>query len=176
MKTSANDPLQFIFGRRSIRSFVPGEVDEATVMKLLEAAMAAPSARAHDPWRFVVVQNREMLNAMAGVLPYGRMLANAAAGILVCGDPEAAFDRQFSYMLQDCSAAIQNVLVGAHMLGLGTCWIGLHPREDRMTAMRELLAVPEELIPLAVIAIGHPGEKKQARTRYKPESVHWEKW
>lgn len=176
MNTEAGDPLQFIFGRRSIRSFIPGDVDESTIMQLLEAAMAAPSARAHDPWRFVVVRSREMLNAMAGVLPYGRMLANASAGILVCGDPEAAFDRQYSYMIQDCSAAIQNVLIGAYMRGLGTCWIGLHPREDRMIAMRELLAVPEPVIPLAVIAIGHPGEKKQARTRYKPESVHWEKW
>jgi nitroreductase len=176
MNATANDPLQFIFNRRSIRVYAPGDVPEAAVIRLLEAAMAAPSAVAQDPWRFVVIRRRETLSAIAAALPNGGMLATAAVGIAVCGDLDAAHNRQLSYLLQDCSAAIENLLLAAHTLGLGACWLGVHPREDRLRKLKSILALPAAVLPVACIAIGRPGETKEARTRFNPDFVHREKW
>jgi nitroreductase len=123
MNTNVDKELGFIVGRRSIRLYSPAAVSEAAVQKLLEAAMAAPSAAAKDPWRFVVVRDRRTLTEIAAALPNGQMIAGAALGIAVCGDLQAAHDQQLSYLLQDCSAAIENLLLCAHLLGLGACWL-----------------------------------------------------
>jgi len=176
MTTDTDGALQFILGRRSIRVFAPGEISEETVTKLLQAAMAAPSAGTADPWRFVVVRQRETLARIAAALPFGRMLASASVGVVVCGDLEAAHDRQESYLLQDCSAATENLLLAAHSLGLGACWLGVHPREDRVGKLRGLLSLPESVIPVACVAIGRPGEKKEPRTRFSAAHVHRERW
>jgi nitroreductase len=138
--------------------------------------MAAPSAAAKDPWRFVVIRNRQTLMDIAAALPNGQMLAGAALGIAVCGELPVAHDQQLSYLLQDCSAAIENLLLAAHILGLGACWLGVHPREQRMSALKQILSLPASVIPVACIAIGHPGEIKEPRTRFNRDYVHSEKW
>jgi len=176
MNSEIKKNLGFIFGRRSIRVFLPGEVSDEQVKTLLEAAMSAPSAVAKDPWRFVVVRKKETLKKIADALPNGKMLSDAAVGIVVCGDIEAAHDKQLSYMLQDCAAAIENLLLAAHILGLGACWLGVHPRENRIKAIKEILGLPENIIPVSVVAVGKPGETKEPRTRYKAEKVHYERW
>jgi nitroreductase len=176
MNTSANEKLSFIFERRSIRVYAPGEVSDEQVQKLLAAAMAAPSAAAKYPWRFVVIRQRETLAQIAAVLPYGQMLTSAALGITVCGDVEMAHDRQISYLLQDCSAAVENLLLAAHILGLGACWLGVHPREERIKAIKQILALPASVIPVACISIGHPGESKEPHATYDRDCVHFEKW
>jgi nitroreductase len=175
MTTNIDEKLGFIFGRRSIRAYTPQAVSDEAVQKLLEAAMAAPSAAATDPWRFVVVKNREMLSRIADALPYGKMVGSAALGIVVCGDLEAAHDKQLSYLLQDCSAAIENLLLCAHVLGLGACWLGVHPREQRVKALHEILRLQISVIPVACIAIGYPAETKDPRTRFNPDYVRFEK-
>ncbi|HTY86564.1 MAG TPA: nitroreductase family protein [Candidatus Acidoferrum sp.] len=173
---TVEDKIRFVLGRRSVRIYAPGDVDDTAITTLLQAAMAAPSAVAKDPWRFVVIRKKETLAAIAAVLPNGGMLATAPLGIIVCGELEAAHDRQLSYLLQDCSAAVENLLLAAHALGLGACWLGVHPREDRVRKLREILALPASVIPVAGIAIGRPGEEKEPRTRYNPDYVHQEKW
>lgn len=171
------DPnLSFIFNRRSIRVYRPGAVSEEIVQTLLEAAMAAPSAAAKDPWRFVMTRQREFLARIAAALPNGRMIADAAVGITVCGDLNAAHDRQLSYLLQDCSAAIENLLLAARALGLGACWLGVHPREDRVRRLSEILGLPAHIIPVSAIALGWPGEEKPARTRFNASYVHLEQF
>ncbi len=174
--TTNDDRLGLIFGRRSIRVYSPGEISDETVKRLLEAAMAAPSAMTKDPWRFIVVRDSGMLAGLSTVLPGGKMLATATLGIVACGDLDAAFERQLSYLLQDCSAAIQNLLLGAHALGLGACWVGVHPSEDAIRHLKQMLALPAHIIPVAVIALGHPGEQPEPRTRYNPDHVCQEKW
>jgi nitroreductase len=176
MSTDAKANLAFILGRRSIRVYAPGEVSDETIQSLLEAAMAAPSAVAKDPWRFVVIRDLGMLARIADALPNGKMLATAPVGIVVCGDLDAAHDRQLSYLLQDCAAAIENLLLAVHALGLGACWLGVHPREDRVRKVGQLLGLPPNVIPVAAIAIGHPGEAKESRTRHQAAYVHREKW
>lgn len=179
MNSSSGDSrakLACIFGRRSIRAYTNREIDQATVRLLLEAAMAAPSAVAKDPWRFIVIRQRDILSEIAGVLPNGRFLAGAALGMAVAGDIEAAHDRQLSYLLQDCSAAIENMLIAANILGLGACWLGVHPREERIKKLREILRLPENVVPVAMISLGYPAEQKEPRTRYTDRYVHYERW
>ena len=171
-----NPTLHPLFSRRSIRAYTAEPVGDDLVRDLLQAAMAAPSAVAKDPWAFVVIRDRPMLARIAGGLPNGQMLTEAAVGIVVCGDLDRAHDRQLSYLLQDCSAAIENLLLAANMLGLGACWLGVHPREDRVALVRSLLRIPDAVIPVSVIALGWPAESPQPRTRYRDQAVHFERW
>lgn len=175
--TTPHDPrLSFIFGRRSIREYQTASVPDGVVTDLLAAAMAAPSACAKDPWRFVVVRTRGTLQAIAGALPNGKMLANAAVGIVVCGDLCAAHGGELSYLLQDCSAATQNLLLAAHALGLGACWLGVHPRQPRIEALTKILHLPDKVVPVCCIAVGWPAEQKPPRTRLAPAYVHDDVW
>jgi nitroreductase len=176
MSTATSAQLDLIFGRRSIRVYSPGEVSEPVVTKLLEAAMAAPSAMTKDPWRFVVVRNKETLTKLAALHPGAAMLASASVAIVVCGDLDAAFERQVSYLLQDCSAAIENLLLAAHTQGLGACWVGIHPGEPLIKQVRGLLSLPAAFIPVAAVSLGQPGEQPAPRTRYNPANVRAEKW
>lgn len=138
--------------------------------------MAAPSACAKDPWHFVVVRSKSTLEQIAEGLPYGKMLPSAGAGIAVCGSLKKVHAGELSYLLQDCSAAIENILIAAYALGLGTCWLGVHPREDRIAHVRRVLSIPDEILPLSLIAVGFPAEEKQLRTRFSKEAVHFEAW
>jgi nitroreductase len=169
-------PLGIIFGRRSIRRYQTRTVEPEKVDAVLRAGMAAPSAVAKDPWRFVVVQDRAVLKRLSQGLKNGSFLADAPLGIIVCGELAAAHDQQESYLLQDCSAAIENILLAAHALGLGACWLGVHPRAARIAYLREVLGIPEAITPISGIAIGYPAETKEARTRYDPGRVHYDKW
>jgi len=171
-----NSKLDYLFARRSVRAFQAEDVEEDLVRDLLEAAMAAPSAVARDPWEFVVIRDRDIRAKIAEGLPHGKMIAKAPVGIIVCGDLNRAHDGQLSYMLQDCSAAIENLLLAASTLGLGACWLGVHPREERITHIRSVLKLPESVIPIAAIAIGWPAESHERRTRYREEAVHRESW
>jgi len=171
-----NPKLNFLFSRRSIRAYRQQDVADDFVRDLLEAAMAAPSAVAKDPWAFVVVRDRSVLSKIAEGLPNGTMLRDAALGIVVCGDLQRAHDGQLSYLLQDCSAAIENLLLAANGLGLGACWLGVRPREERVKHIRSLLNIPDPVIPMSAIAVGWPAESPGPRTRYREDAVHHETW
>ena len=171
-----NPELDLIFSRRSIRKYQDKEVSEEMISDLLEAAMAAPSAVAKDPWHFIVVRSRETINEITDILPNGKMLREAPVALIVCGDINKAHLQEVSYMLQDLSAAVENILIAANTLGLGTCWLGVHPREDRQAGIRQLFALPGHIIPMCGIAIGWPAEQPESRTRYQQERVHLEKW
>ncbi|MBN2191985.1 MAG: nitroreductase family protein [Polyangiaceae bacterium] len=176
MNEPFDEKLSLIFGRRSIRSYAPTPVPDEMVTALLRAAMAAPSACAKDPWRFVVLRSQTTRERIAGVLPNGKMLGKAPVGIAVLGDLSAAHGGELSYLLQDCSAAIQNLLLAAHALGLGACWLGVHPRQDRIQALTEILRLPESIVPVSCVALGYPAERKSSRTRFSSAFVHDEAW
>jgi nitroreductase len=168
------NPAEVIFKRRSIRKFTGEPVSDETVKSILEAAMAAPSACAKDPWHFIVIREKEILKRVAEGLPNGQFLPSAAVGLIVCGDINKAHGNELSYMLQDCSAAIENTLLAVDMLGLGACWLGVHPRTDRIQHLKTLFGLPQNIIPISVIAIGCPAESRPPRTRFNPELVHYE--
>ena len=171
-----NPRLDPIFARRSVRKFKSLPVPANLIQDILEAAMAAPSANAKDPWEIIVVQDPATRAAVAAGLPYGRMLADAATGFVVCGDLRRANGQQLSYLLQDCSACIENLLLALSMLGLGGVWLGVHPREDRQEHLRRLLNLPDPIVPVGVVAAGYPAETPPPRTRFAAERVHRETW
>jgi nitroreductase len=176
MTMTTDKQMELILGRRSIRIYCPGDVSDGVVTRLLEAAMAAPSAMTKDPWRFVIVRDKQMLSQMGSALPGGKMLATATLSLVVCGDLEAAFEQDIGYLLQDCSAAIQNLLLAAHIHGLGACWVGVYPAKDSVVKLKELLALPKRLVPVAAISLGLPGEQLEPRTRYNQDYIRAEKW
>jgi nitroreductase len=168
--------LQFVFRRRSVRRYTAEEVSPELVRALLEAAMAAPSACCKDPWEFIVVRSAQTRNAIAEALPNGKMLSQAPVGVVVCGDLQRAHGGELSYLLQDCSAAIENLLLAAQALGLGGCWLGVHPRPERIAHLRQLFSLPEHVLPVSVVALGWPAETPPPRTRYTATAVHQERW
>lgn len=166
--------LDSIMSRRSIRHYTSEPVADGDVELILRAAMAAPSAGNQQPWRFVVVTDRAQLEALSHATPYSRMIATAPLAIVVCGDTRA--EKHPGYWVQDCSAAVQNALVAANAVGLGAVWIGVHPIAERVDTVARLCAVPEGIVPLAILSIGHPAETKPAADRYDPQFVHHDRW
>jgi len=164
--------IQTIFSRRSIRKYTTEPVSEADIKTLLEAAMAAPSASNRKPWQFVVVTERQTLDALAEAHPHGKMLFQATLCIAVCGD----LTEMERYWVQDCSAATENLLLAATALGLGAVWLGVYPKDDRVAFVRPILDLPETITPLNLISIGHPAEEKEPRTQYNESRVHRERW
>jgi nitroreductase len=164
--------LEAIFARRSIRKYASGAVKDEELRKLLEAGMAAPSSMDRKPWHLVVIRDQATLKKLAEAHPHGKMLADAAAAIAVCGDTDIAPD----FWIQDCAAATENILVAVAALGLGAVWLGCHPREDRVAAIKAILGIPARVGVLSLISIGRPGEKKEPRTQYDEKKVHNEKW
>jgi nitroreductase len=171
-----NPKLNYIFSRRSVRKYKENEVPQTILTDLLEAGMAAPSAVARDPWHFIVLRRRENLDRLADILPHGKMLRQATAAFVVCGDINRAHDGKESYMLQDLSAAVENILLAANTSGLGACWLGVHPREERMDGIVRMFELPDGIIPMCAIALGWPAETPEARTRFRNECVHREQW
>jgi len=171
-----NPTLMPLFSRRSVRRFRTGEIPAAMLEDLLAAGMAAPSAVAKDPWHFIVLCRPERLQGLADCLPHGQMLRQASAAIVLCGELARAHDGLESYMLQDLSAATENILLAASMLGLGGCWLGIHPRAERIAAVSNFCALPEGIIPVSGIALGWPEQPPQPRSRYRTECIHDEQW
>lgn len=166
--------LETILSRSSIRKYTTQAVSAEIVEKLLRVAMSAPSAGNHQPWHFVVIDDRELLDAIPAVHPYSQMLKEAPLAILVCGDLQ--LDKQAGLWVQDCSAATENLLLAAHALKLGAVWLGVYPREKRMAGLRELLLLPENVIPFSLISIGHPAEEKSPSNRYQKARIHHNRW
>lgn len=163
-----------IFARRSIRKYTSEPVGDDDVRYLLEAAMAAPSAGNQQPWHFVVIRDRATLDRIPEVHPYSRMLYEAPLAILVCGDER--LEKHEGMWVQDCSAATQNILLAATTRGLGSVWLGVYPRKDRMSGIAQLVGLPDEITPFSLVAIGHPAEEKPPAHRYSEERVHYERW
>ncbi|MBG0790175.1 MAG: nitroreductase family protein [Desulfovibrionaceae bacterium] len=157
--------------RRSIRQFENRPVPDEMVREILEAAMMAPSAINAQPWQFVVVTDRAALDAVADVHAYVKMALQAPLGILVCGD--LSKERYPGYWVQDCSAAMENLLLAAHGLGLGAVWTGIHPMEERVAAYRALFNLPAHVIPLGFAPIGWPAKVPESESRFNPDRVHY---
>lgn len=168
------DAIEAIHGRRSIRKYTDKPVPPQLIEKLLRAAMAAPSAGNQQPWRFVVIDDRTILDAIPRFHPYAEMLKAAPLAIVVCGQVEGL--KHEEYWVQDCAAATQNLLVAAHALGLGAVWLGVYPDAPRVEKMAKLLGLPKGAVCHNVVALGHPAESKPPADRFDPAHVHHNRW
>jgi nitroreductase len=164
-----------IKNRKSIRTYdEKGKVTEEQIKELLEAAMLAPSACNLRPWEFIVVTNHQKMEAITKIHPYTQMLKTAQAAIIVVALPDLQKGKGGEGMWQhDCGAATENILLQAADMGLGTCWCGLHPKENIMESIRKMFDIPKSSVPFCVIAVGVPAEKFGARGFYEDSKVRW---
>jgi nitroreductase len=167
------DAMQAILTRRSIRRYTSKPVSDELVDQLLNAAMSAPTA-AGQVWRFVVIRSRDTLESIQEFHPHAQMLKTAAVGILVCGDPTA--EALKGRWILDCAAATENMLIAANALGLGAVWVGIYPVDERITGVRKLLGVPGHIMPLSMVSLGYPAEKKDPPARFRREFIHYDRW
>jgi len=151
-----------IENRRSVRKYQTDKpVTREQINRMLNAAMMAPSACNSRPWEFIAITNREVLDKIASIHPYAGMCKTATAAIIIVAIPQTG--KPIGYFPQDCAAATQNILLEAVSLGLGTCWCGVYPRDERITSIRELFNIEEPKIPFCVIAVGTPDETPVCR-------------
>jgi len=156
--------------RRSIRKYKADEpVSREQLKSLLEAAMLAPSACNSRPWEFIAVTKRDDLDEIARVHPYAKMCETAAAAIIVVAIPQTGMPA--GYFPQDCAAATENILLEAASIGLGTCWCGVYPKEQRIMSIRKIFNIPEPKIPFNIIAIGTPNETPNRKGFYDESKV-----
>lgn len=168
------DALEVILSRRSIRTYTDAPVSDQHIETLLRAGMAAPSAGNQQAWEFVVIDDRALLEAIPTVHPYAQMCARAPLCLAVCADPTR--EKYAGFWVQDCSAAVQNILLAAHALGLGAVWLGIAPGGDRAHEVADLLRLPAGIEPLALIAVGHPAEMVEPDDRFDPLKTHHNGW
>ena len=160
--------LDNIATRTSIRDYEARPVEKEKIEKMLRAAMAAPTAMNKQPWHFVVVDQRNVLDALAGANPYAKMLKKAPLAIVVCGNTDKMIEgggRDF--WIQDASAATENLLLAAHAMGLGAVWTGAYPSEERCISISKVLSLSDNLIPLNMIVVGYPAEQPQPKQKFK---------
>jgi len=171
------EALEAIQTRRSVRKYEKREINDETVKMLLSAAMSAPSAVNQQPWEFIVIKDREMLDAIPAFSPFAGMAAHAPLGILICGDTRNLISPGF--WVQDCAAATQNLLIAAHALGLGAVWTGVYPmdlKDGRVTGFVKLCQIPDGVVPLAFVVVGHPAETPLKQNRFDPRRIHANVW
>lgn len=169
-----NCGVEMIMTRTSVRSYDSiRTVSAEQVDTLMRAAMAAPTAMNKQPWQFVVIDDRTVLDTIAARFPNISMAAGASVAVAVCGDMSLAIEGDGQpYWIQDCSAATENLLLAAHAMGLGAVWCGIYPIEERVKDMSSLLKLPENVIPLALVPVGYPSGNPQPKDKFNAGRVH----
>jgi nitroreductase len=160
------DFFDVVANRRSIRAFKNQSLPPDALERILNAAISAPSAGNAQPWQFVVVEKSESRLALSQAAYGQKSLQQAAAVIVVCADEKAAEDAygprgKILYCYQDTAAAVENILLSACALGLGTCWVGAFREEE----VRKVISCPEHVRPVAMVPVGVPAELPAARPR-----------
>ena len=170
------DALDLMLARRSIRRFTAQDVSLDDEQKLIDAAFAAPSANNDRPWHFVFVRDPEMRRRLSDLHQWTRMLDKAPLVIAVLARAEG-----HPWWIEDCSAATENILLEAAALGLGAVWCGMREDPDAVAGYERacceaLGAPPDAWRALALIAVGHPGEKRKPRTQRQASKLSFERF
>ncbi len=160
------DVMVAIKSRRSIRSFEDRDVPDGALETLIEAASCAPSAGNIQPWIFVIVKEPETRHWLAQAALRQTFIQKAPIVLVVCADEVRSSvrygDRGRSlYCIQDTSAAVENIILSAHSLGLGACWVGAFREEE----VRQILRIPEGVRPVAIVPVGYPAESPRPRRK-----------
>lgn len=167
-----------IFKRTSVRSFSDKKITPEQINTLMKAAMAAPSGCNAQPWEFIVIQDRDSMNKIMEVHPFSSMIKEAQAVIMVCADKTKLPFKVPNVELwpQDCSAATQNIMLQAADMGIGSVWLGVHPREELQAPLAKLFNLPENVIPFSLIPMGYPKNEVKPRNKFDENKIHFEKW
>ncbi len=162
-----NEFLRFLLTRRSIRKFKKKPVDLNLVLKILDVARYAPSAKNFQPWEFIIVTNREIKDRLAQIHRWASPIRKAPLAIVVICDKNVS---PISYQVE-CANAAMYIMLAAHALGLGTVWI---QALRNVSEIQELLKIPKEKIPVAILAMGWPDEKPEPRPRKPLKEIVYE--
>lgn len=168
------ETIEAILTRRSVRKYIKKDISDKIVKELLEAGMSAPSAGNEQPWHFIIINEPSILEKVPTFHNHAQMLKDASIAILVCCDRD--LDKHNGMWIQDCAAATENILLAVRAKNLGAVWLGIYPREIRVKGMRELLTIPENIIPFSLISIGYPNEEQKKINRYNSSRIHYNKW
>jgi len=161
------DALDALRTRRSCRTFAETTVDRGLLEQVVDAGRLAATARNEQPWEFVVVTGAEALRDIAAMTDHGPFIADAPACIVVLA-------HETKYYLEDGSAATQNLLLAAHALGLGACWVA-GDKKPYATQIVQRVGAPPEMKLVAMVALGHPaGDLPNPRKRSLDDVIHWE--
>lgn len=166
--------MDAIFKRRSIRKYKDQPVEKEKIELLLRAAMQAPTSGNQRPWEFLVVENKDSLKRLSLTSKYSMMVAKAPIAIIMLGNKDL-----FQYpedWEKDLAAATQNLLLEAVDLGLGAVWIGVAPLLDCMENVRSVCALPSNIDPFAIVAVGYSLEDKEPIDRFEQSRIHYEKY
>lgn len=172
---NTNPVIENLLTRTSIRQFAAQPVTDEQVDTLLRCGLAAPTAVNAQPWEFIVVRDRAILDTLAVRYPNTRISENVSVAIVPCGNLEKTFKAAPDFWIQDVSAATENILLAAHAMGLGAVWTGVYPT-DKVAPVQQLLNLPEHIIPLCIIPVGYPAENPAPKDKYKPEIIHYDRW
>ncbi|HDL86394.1 MAG TPA: nitroreductase family protein [Candidatus Acetothermia bacterium] len=159
------DLLQLIQTRRSVRAFTAAPVSRAQIEKILNAGRLAPSGKNTQPWRFVVVESAGKREALAKLAPQAGMIKTAPLTLAVLCDRDAGYDELKD--AQEIGAAIENILLTVHSLGLGACWMG----KTRNVDIERVVGAGESEELMALIPIGHPAEDPDETDRLPLERI-----
>ncbi len=167
-----------ILSRKSVRSYTDRAVSREQLDTLVRAAMAAPTGRDMRPWKFIVVDSKATIDSLAPLLPYAKMLKEAQAAIVVCGDLSVTDDegKPSTNWAFDCSAATENLLLQAEAMGLGAVWTGVYPYEERLAVVKKAFRLPAHIVPLCVVPIGYPKGDPQPKDKYNKDNIHYNQW
>lgn len=168
------DTLESIITRRSIRQYTAQKVPADKIKRILQSAMYAPSAMNMQPWHFIVVDRKELIEGLIKPIPHADMLKQAPLAIIFCGDKDA--EKNIDYIVQDCSASIENALLAAHDMGLGAVWIGIYPDSNIIANLQKHFGLPKNIVPISAVAIGFPAEVKDTEDRFNSGKIHINGW
>ena len=167
------ETIKALMTRRSIRAWKQDRVSEEQRKTILEAAMNAPSAADARPWHFVTMDDSAIIRQFTG-LGGTEMLENSTFMVLLCG--EVSREIYPGFWPQDCACAAQNMQLAAHDIGVGCVWIAVYPLDKRVQACRDILGIPDDITPFALLAMGIPAEAPGPEYRYDPERLHHNRW
>ena len=167
-----NEVINAIHNRRSIRRFTDKPVTDAVINELITAGCYAPSGHNAQPWHFIVVRSDKIKEKIMAVHNNMQMLKTAPAAIIICADINLAPDR----WCDDCGGVMQNILLAAYSLGLGSVYSGIHHNLERAEKIAEILNLPDNIKPFAGIPIGYPDEEKAVSERLWRDKIHYDIW
>ena len=168
--------IENIMTRTSIRQYKDQPVEQEKIDIMLKAAMAAPTAVNLQPWHFIVITDKKMIDQLAGPRP-----TNAPLMIAMCGDTDKTTTpdgkmKLPDFWVQDVSAATENLLLAAHALGLGAVWTGCYPAMERVAEIANVLNCPQNIIPVAIVRVGYPDEAPEPKDKFKEENISYNKF
>ena len=172
-----NATTKTIFNRKSVRNYVETTVSPETLEFLVRAGMAAPTAMDRRPWEFIIINDKAIVKKLNDALPHAKMAEKAGQAIVVAGNIEKqAGGKDATFWIMDCSAAVENILLAAESLGLGTVWTAVYPAADRLKPVIEILGLPSNIVPLAFIPVGKPDGSDKPKEKFDKEKIHWNHW